>query len=115
MRRDGLVVFDRPGHIGDRRFIVAEDEKPFFYLGDTAWELFHRLNSEEAEYYIRDRSAKGFTVIQAVVLAEFGGLNIPNAYGDLPFRDNDISLNLMNLIFSMSTTSSTKLTSMAYM
>lgn len=85
------MVFDRPGHIGDRRFIVAEDEKPFFYLGDTAWELFHRLNSEEAEYYIRDRSAKGFTVIQAVVLAEFGGLNIPNAYGDLPFRDNDIT------------------------
>ena len=25
------------------RFLVTEDGRPFFYLGDTAWELFHRL------------------------------------------------------------------------
>ena len=30
------------------RFLVYEDGHPFFYLGDTAWELFHRLNREEA-------------------------------------------------------------------
>jgi Protein of unknown function (DUF4038) len=23
------------------RFLVKEDGSPFFYLGDTAWELFH--------------------------------------------------------------------------
>ncbi|RZK62756.1 MAG: DUF4038 domain-containing protein, partial [Pedobacter sp.] len=27
----------------NNRFLVYENEKPFFYLGDTAWELFHRL------------------------------------------------------------------------
>jgi uncharacterized protein DUF4038 len=27
----------------NKRFLVQEDGKPFFYLGDTAWELFHRL------------------------------------------------------------------------
>ena len=33
--------------VGDnKRFIVTQDGKPFFYLGDTAWELFHRLNRE---------------------------------------------------------------------
>ena len=33
----------------NRRFLVTADGKPFFYLGDTAWELFHRLNREEAD------------------------------------------------------------------
>ena len=47
----------------NRRFLVHEDGRPFFYLGDTAWELFHRLNREEAERYLQDRSRKGFTVV----------------------------------------------------
>src|SRR5829696_3180637 len=33
----------------NRRFLVKEDGSPFFYLGDTAWELFHRLDREGAE------------------------------------------------------------------
>jgi hypothetical protein len=33
------------------RFLVTADGRPFFYLGDTAWELFHRLNREEATRY----------------------------------------------------------------
>jgi hypothetical protein len=73
----------------NRRFLVRRNGTPFFYLGDTAWELFHRLNREEAEHYLRDRAAKGFTVIQAVVLAEYGGLTEPNPYGDLPLEDGD--------------------------
>ena len=32
----------------NRRFLVHEDGSPFFYLGDTAWELFHRLTLDEA-------------------------------------------------------------------
>src|SRR5207245_7793518 len=53
----------------NRRFLVKEVGSPFFYLGDTAWELFHRASREEAERYLRNRAEKGFTVIQAVVLA----------------------------------------------
>src|SRR3712207_7016146 len=68
----------------NRRFLVHDDGTPFFYLGDTAWELFHRLTLAEAEIYLRDRAAKGFTVIQAVVLAELEGLHTPNMGGDLP-------------------------------
>lgn len=63
--------------------------RPFLYLGDTAWELFHRLNREEADLYLRNRAAKGFTVIQAVVLAERDGLTVPNPYGHLPLVDRD--------------------------
>lgn len=71
------------------RYLQFDDGTPFFYLGDTAWELFHRLNREEAERYLQDRAAKGFTVIQAVILAQLGGLDVPNAYGELPLLERD--------------------------
>lgn len=73
----------------NRRFLVTESGKPFFYLGDTAWELFHRLNREQATQYLEDRARKGFTVIQAVALAELDGLNDPNPYGHRPLVNND--------------------------
>ena len=73
----------------DHRFIIFRDGKPFFYLGDTAWELFHRLNREEADLYLQDRASKGFTVIQAVVLAELDGLKTPNAYSEVPLINLD--------------------------
>ena len=73
----------------DRRHLQRADGTPFFYLGDTAWELFHRLNREEADLYLEDRAKKGFTVIQAVALAELDGLNTPNAYGHRPLLNND--------------------------
>ncbi len=73
----------------NRRFLVTESGRPFFWLGDTAWELFHRCTREEAERYLENRRRKGFTVIQAVALAEFDGLHTPNPYGDLPLLDDD--------------------------
>ena len=73
----------------NKRFLIHSDGTPFFYLGDTAWELFHRLNRQEAERYLENRRRKGFTVIQAVALAELNGLGVPNAYGHLPLVDND--------------------------
>lgn len=66
------------------RFLQKPDGTPFFYLGDTAWELFHRLDRQESEKYLEDRAEKGFTVIQAVVLAELDGLKTPNAAGEVP-------------------------------
>lgn len=75
----------------NQRFLVTEDGQPFFWLADTAWELFHRLNREEATFYLETRASQGFNVIQAVALAEFDGLGTPNAYGDLPLEDNDPS------------------------
>ena len=71
------------------RFIVHADGTPFFYLGDTAWELFHRLNREEADRYLENRAKKGFTVIQAVAIAELDGHTVPNPYKHLPLIDMD--------------------------
>ncbi|TAG23166.1 MAG: DUF4038 domain-containing protein [Cytophagia bacterium] len=75
--------------VPDKRFVMRGDGKPFFWLGDTAWELIHRLNREEADYYLKNRADKGFTVIQTVILAELDGLTQPNPYGHLPLANND--------------------------
>jgi hypothetical protein len=71
------------------RFLVTEAGQPFFWLGDTAWELFHRLDRAEAELYLKDRAARGFNAIQAVALAELDGLTVPNRQGHLPLLDQD--------------------------
>ncbi|NLI00209.1 MAG: DUF4038 domain-containing protein [Chthonomonadales bacterium] len=71
------------------RYLVREDGKPFFWLADTAWELFHRLTLKEASRYLEDRAGKGFTVIQAVALAELDGLKTPSASGHRPLIDED--------------------------
>ncbi len=67
------------------RYLVTEDGKPFFWLGDTAWELFHRLNKEETIAYLDNRQKLGYTVVQAVVVAELDGKDAPSADGFLPF------------------------------
>lgn len=72
-----------------KRSLQWSSGEPFFYLGDTAWQLFFRLDADEVTTYLEDRARKGFTVIQAVVLADEGGLTEPNANGDLPLVDRD--------------------------
>jgi len=66
------------------RYLVWDNGEAFFYLGDTAWELFHALDREETEHYFAERRRQGFTAVQAVALAELEGLTTPNAYGRLP-------------------------------
>lgn len=81
---------DRPLRLSeDGHSIIRADGSPFFYLADTCWELFHRTTREEATEYLEDRAAKGYTVIQAVALAELDGLRSPNSYGHLPLVDLD--------------------------
>jgi hypothetical protein len=74
----------------DGRSIVKSDGSAFFWLGDTAWDLFVRLGRNDTTKYLQNRSEKGFTVIQAVALM---GYHIPfntgNVYGKKPFQDND--------------------------
>lgn len=96
-KRDMVILPEKGGPLppprlkvsDNKRYLVTVHGKPFFYLGDTAWELFHRLTREQAELYLKDRAARGFTVIQAVALAEFDGLTAPNPYGQTPLAGND--------------------------
>lgn len=81
----GLKVSD------NKRFLVTTDGKPFFYLGDTTWELFHRLNREDAVRLFENRAARKFNVLQSVAIAELEGHTDPNPYGHLPFVDLDVT------------------------
>ena len=76
----------------NQRCLVFEDEAPFFYLGDTAWALFQRLDLAETQHYLEDRASKGFTVIQATALSEFDGLRVPNRAGNLPLQQTHSGL-----------------------
>lgn len=72
------------------RFFVDDQGSPFFWLGDTAWPLFTQYSRQEAEAYLENRAARGFTVIQGV-LGWFGGSDkdtssiSPNYQGEFPW------------------------------
>jgi len=76
------------------RYFVDQGGKPWFYLGDTAWLMFQRLDDAETEEYLQDRAGKGFTVIQAYVIRGLG-LQHPdgptNLLGEVPFLDRNPS------------------------
>ena len=73
----------------NKRFLMTDDGKPFFWLGDTGWLLFSKLNREEAEKYLDDRANKGFNVVQVMVLHQ---LKLANAYGDSALTKGNVSL-----------------------
>jgi hypothetical protein len=77
--------------VSQNKHYILKDGKPFFWLGDTAWNLFARLTREEVDTYFKTRSEQGFTVIQASA-AELGERNITgNAYGEKPVIDRDLT------------------------
>lgn len=73
----------------NQRYLVTEEGKPFFWLADTAWELFHRCSRSEIKYYLEHRKSQGFNMIQAVALAELDGINTPNPNGHTPLLNNN--------------------------
>ena len=77
------------GVAADGRSLVDANGRPWFWLADTAWSLFHRLTVADAEVYFDARAAQGFSVIQAVALAELGGLDVPTPGGELPLHGRD--------------------------
>src|SRR5687767_9754994 len=72
----------------NRRFFQDEKGAPFFWLGDTGWLLFGKLNREEAARYLEDRKQKGFNVIQVMVLHTLTGINV---YGDSALINRNVA------------------------
>ena len=68
------------------RFLQHENGRPFFWLGDTAWLLFQKLDRAETERYLENRRLKSFNVIQAVLLQKTPKVN---AYGDAPLINDN--------------------------
>jgi hypothetical protein len=76
------------------RYFVDSGGKPFFWLGDTAWPLFAQYPKAQAEAYLKNRAAKGFTVIQGVLAWGTGTgseskVPMANALGDKPWLNDN--------------------------
>jgi len=72
----------------DGHYLEYENGNPFFWLGDTGWQLFSRLTLSEIKFYLDNRASKGFNVIQVCILGE-GDISKPNRYGQSPLIKNN--------------------------
>ena len=70
----------------NKRFLQHENGQPFFWLADTGWLIFDRLNRMEVEIYLRNRKKLGYNVIQAMVIHEISQTNV---YGSKALMDKD--------------------------
>jgi len=83
--KHGSIRVSSNGH-----YLIFNDGTPFFWLGDTGWEMLHRLNRDEIVTYMANRKLKGFNVIQTVVISEFiHSDRETNFYGDSALTDDD--------------------------
>jgi len=79
---------------------LIKDGKPFFWLGDTPWLLVTR-SPDDVEYYMENRSKKGFTIAQMMAVRAYHkhptnleGQPMCNYAGQSPFSNlNPVSLN----------------------
>ncbi|UEG52847.1 glycoside hydrolase family 140 protein [Mucilaginibacter daejeonensis] len=72
----------------NHRYFSTPDGKPFFWLGDTGWLLFSKLDRAEAEKYLEIRRKQGFNVIQVMVIHD---IKETNAYGDSALVNKNIA------------------------
>jgi hypothetical protein len=81
--------FDGPAAVGqDGRSFADAGGDPVFWQGDTQWELFTAYQEGEARAILDDRRAKGFNVVQVMLLG-VKGVRRSNVHGDLPFVSDD--------------------------
>ncbi|HZO91919.1 MAG TPA: DUF4038 domain-containing protein [Chthonomonadaceae bacterium] len=72
----------------DGHTFIDGEGKPFFWLGDTQWELFRRYSLEEARTILEKRRRQGFTVFQ-VMLTGVGDGTQANLEGETPWIADD--------------------------
>jgi hypothetical protein len=70
----------------NHRYLVDRSGAPFLLQGDAGWSLIANTTREEADLYLRDRRAKGFTAILVNLIEHKFAKNAPrNIYGEAPF------------------------------
>ncbi len=69
-------------------FFQTADGSPFFWLADTGWLTFKKLDREAINTYFEDRKNKGFNIIQIMTMHSEEMVNI---YGDSAVVNKDVS------------------------
>ena len=60
----------------DRHYLILENGRPFFWLGNTAWLLPERLTRDEVDFYLSREREEGYNVEQIQVLNAIPTFNI---------------------------------------
>ena len=71
------------------RYLEYKNGKPFFWMGDTGWDLLHNLSKDKVDLYLETRYKQGFNVIQ-LGLIDMNSFKSPNKLGDFPILNNDL-------------------------
>ena len=79
-----ITICNRNPHL-----LETADGRPYIMIGDTGWELLHRLNLQEIDEYFKIRASQSFNMVWANILPEFDGLTTPHRNGDLPLIDGN--------------------------
>jgi hypothetical protein len=86
---------DAPFRISaNHRYLVDRHGVPFLLQGDAGWSLIANATKEDADAYLRNRRAKGFSAILVNLIEHKFAKNAPrNIYGEAPFPDpSDLSV-----------------------
>ena len=65
-----------PLRVSENGRYLRNGNRPFFWMGDTAWLLFQKCSEEEALLYLKNRKEKKFSVIQATLIHTLDGDNV---------------------------------------
>ena len=60
----------------DKHYLIHENGRPFFWLGNTAWLLPERLTRDEVDFYLSRECEEGYNVEQIQVLNAIPTFNI---------------------------------------
>jgi len=78
----------------NKRYLVDQNNIPFFIQSDTPWALFVGLTTEDAEIYLEDRRQKGFNSVTVNLIEHWFNRNKTaypgssyNQYGQFPFMN----------------------------
>lgn len=84
-----MATIDLSIHVSTSgRYFVDQTGEPFFWNGDTQWELFSKCAPSDARWILDNRAAKGINVIQ-VMLTGLAGPGAVNKAGDKAFLHID--------------------------
>lgn len=74
--------------VENNRYLTDQNNVPFYWLGDTEWDIFRDFTLADAETLLENRAEKGFSVIQTMIFGVSGGTR-PNLMGEKPFIKDD--------------------------
>jgi hypothetical protein len=77
---------------GNGRYLLDQNNAPFFITGDQAWELVTELSNVDVDAYLADRASRGYNVLWLTAADNLYQSNPPyDFYGDKPFDGADFT------------------------